>query len=321
MHLCLKCLISCSWLWSCLLALAVCFHQMCWSVFLLFMYVLSENCVRHPCFPPTGGPRLWWAGCEKSFHQMEVCKKAPNLLLWPNLQRRTWQQCHRYKVSRGSMFDALTIFSVARALVYIPSWVEIPTLYDLSKCVWSFVLQAKPQPYLAGPYVCTHNLLQDQHNGPAQPRGCCAVSNGFCVFQNAFNSFNPPRTNTCDKMINALCHWSCSLCLVVACVGSWSPIIFLLSLPPSSFVDVWHVRLTTFLYQYLHFLHRYDKDIQLFKRKVIDSVKLCNSHLFDQPKIDDPYAIRQVQSIALLHYTNMYGLLYIQYTAIKSLWG
>lgn len=35
----------------------------------------------------------------------------------------------------------------------------------------------------------------------------------------------------------------------------------------------------------------YDKDIQLFKRKVIDSVKLCNSHLFDQPKIDDLYAI------------------------------
>ncbi|KAI5626183.1 AKT-interacting protein, partial [Silurus asotus] len=38
----------------------------------------------------------------------------------------------------------------------------------------------------------------------------------------------------------------------------------------------------------------YDKDIQLFKSKVVDSVKLCNSHLFDQPKIDDPYAIRQV---------------------------
>ncbi|XP_057203644.1 AKT-interacting protein isoform X1 [Triplophysa rosa] len=35
----------------------------------------------------------------------------------------------------------------------------------------------------------------------------------------------------------------------------------------------------------------YDRDIQLFKRKVIDSVKLCNSHLFDQPKMDDPYAI------------------------------
>ncbi|KAL7831228.1 hypothetical protein SRHO_G00307310 [Serrasalmus rhombeus] len=35
----------------------------------------------------------------------------------------------------------------------------------------------------------------------------------------------------------------------------------------------------------------YDKDIQLFKSKVVDSVKLCNSHLFDQPKIDDPYAI------------------------------
>ncbi|CDQ85385.1 AKT-interacting protein isoform X3 [Oncorhynchus mykiss] len=35
----------------------------------------------------------------------------------------------------------------------------------------------------------------------------------------------------------------------------------------------------------------YDKDVQLFKSKVIDSVKLCNSHLFDQPKMDDPYAI------------------------------
>uniref|UniRef100_A0AAX7TYR0 UBC core domain-containing protein n=1 Tax=Astatotilapia calliptera TaxID=8154 RepID=A0AAX7TYR0_ASTCA len=35
----------------------------------------------------------------------------------------------------------------------------------------------------------------------------------------------------------------------------------------------------------------YEKDVQLFKSKVVDSVKLCNSHLFDQPKIDDPYAI------------------------------
>ncbi|KAJ8272154.1 hypothetical protein COCON_G00110130 [Conger conger] len=35
----------------------------------------------------------------------------------------------------------------------------------------------------------------------------------------------------------------------------------------------------------------YDKDVQLFKSKVVDSVKLCNSHLFDQPKLDDPYAI------------------------------
>lgn len=42
------------------------------------------------------------------------------------------------------------------------------------------------------------------------------------------------------------------------------------------------------------FSFRYDKDVQLFKSKVVDSVKLCNSHLFDQPKIDDPYAIRQV---------------------------
>lgn len=40
---------------------------------------------------------------------------------------------------------------------------------------------------------------------------------------------------------------------------------------------------------------RYEKDVQLFKSKVVDSVKLCNSHLFDQPKIDDPYAIRYVQ--------------------------
>ncbi|XP_034416472.1 AKT-interacting protein isoform X3 [Cyclopterus lumpus] len=36
----------------------------------------------------------------------------------------------------------------------------------------------------------------------------------------------------------------------------------------------------------------YEKDVQLFKSKVVDSVKLCNSHLFDQPKMDDPYAIR-----------------------------
>ncbi|XP_073515785.1 AKT-interacting protein [Phyllobates terribilis] len=35
----------------------------------------------------------------------------------------------------------------------------------------------------------------------------------------------------------------------------------------------------------------YEKDVQLFKSKVVDSVKLCNSHLFDLPKIEDPYAI------------------------------
>ncbi|TNN46377.1 AKT-interacting protein [Liparis tanakae] len=35
----------------------------------------------------------------------------------------------------------------------------------------------------------------------------------------------------------------------------------------------------------------YEKDVQLFKSKVVDSVKLCNSHLFDQPKMEDPYAI------------------------------
>ncbi|KAJ3592897.1 hypothetical protein NHX12_005235, partial [Muraenolepis orangiensis] len=35
----------------------------------------------------------------------------------------------------------------------------------------------------------------------------------------------------------------------------------------------------------------YDKDVHLFKSKVVDSVKLCNSHLFDLPKMDDPYAI------------------------------
>ncbi|XP_026549502.1 AKT-interacting protein-like, partial [Notechis scutatus] len=35
----------------------------------------------------------------------------------------------------------------------------------------------------------------------------------------------------------------------------------------------------------------YEKDIQLFKSKVVDSVKLCSSHLFDPPKIEDPHAI------------------------------
>lgn len=39
-------------------------------------------------------------------------------------------------------------------------------------------------------------------------------------------------------------------------------------------------------------LLRYEKDIQLFKSKVVDSVKLCSSHLFDPPKIEDPHAIR-----------------------------
>lgn len=38
--------------------------------------------------------------------------------------------------------------------------------------------------------------------------------------------------------------------------------------------------------------HRYEKDVHLFKSKVVDSVKLCTARLFDQPKIEDPYAIR-----------------------------
>lgn len=42
---------------------------------------------------------------------------------------------------------------------------------------------------------------------------------------------------------------------------------------------------------------RYDKDVHLFKSKVVDSVKLCNSHLFDPPKMDDPYAIRLVKRL------------------------
>lgn len=49
---------------------------------------------------------------------------------------------------------------------------------------------------------------------------------------------------------------------------------------------------------------RYDKDVQLFKSKVVDSVKLCNSHLFDQPKIDDPYAIRLLNVPRALHDTD-----------------
>ncbi|CAM9704725.1 AKT-interacting protein [Lampetra fluviatilis] len=36
----------------------------------------------------------------------------------------------------------------------------------------------------------------------------------------------------------------------------------------------------------------YEKDIQQFRSKVMDSVKLCNSHIFDPPKIEDAYAIR-----------------------------
>lgn len=35
----------------------------------------------------------------------------------------------------------------------------------------------------------------------------------------------------------------------------------------------------------------YEKDVQLFKSKVVDSVKVCAARLFDQPKIEDPYAI------------------------------
>uniref|UniRef100_A0A8C5QCS5 UBC core domain-containing protein n=1 Tax=Leptobrachium leishanense TaxID=445787 RepID=A0A8C5QCS5_9ANUR len=35
----------------------------------------------------------------------------------------------------------------------------------------------------------------------------------------------------------------------------------------------------------------YEKDVQLFKTKVVESVRLCNSHLFDQPKIEDSSAM------------------------------
>ncbi|XP_012662308.1 AKT-interacting protein isoform X2 [Otolemur garnettii] len=35
----------------------------------------------------------------------------------------------------------------------------------------------------------------------------------------------------------------------------------------------------------------YEKDIQLFKSKVVDSVQVCTACLFDPPKIEDPYAI------------------------------
>uniref|UniRef100_A0A2K6S296 AKT-interacting protein n=1 Tax=Saimiri boliviensis boliviensis TaxID=39432 RepID=A0A2K6S296_SAIBB len=35
----------------------------------------------------------------------------------------------------------------------------------------------------------------------------------------------------------------------------------------------------------------YEKGIQLFKSQVVDSVKVCTARLFDQPKIEDPYAI------------------------------
>uniref|UniRef100_A0A8C6EKI0 AKT-interacting protein n=1 Tax=Microcebus murinus TaxID=30608 RepID=A0A8C6EKI0_MICMU len=35
----------------------------------------------------------------------------------------------------------------------------------------------------------------------------------------------------------------------------------------------------------------YEKDSQLLKSKVVGSVKACTAHLFDQPKIEDPYAL------------------------------
>ncbi|XP_052027555.1 LOW QUALITY PROTEIN: AKT-interacting protein-like [Apodemus sylvaticus] len=35
----------------------------------------------------------------------------------------------------------------------------------------------------------------------------------------------------------------------------------------------------------------YERDIQLFKGKVAESVNICMAHLFDLPKIEDPYAI------------------------------
>ncbi len=68
--------------------ISVCCHQKSWSVLLLlpvflfyfFFSLFSEGCFQHPSFPPTSGPGLRRAGCEESFHQMEVCLKK--LLYW-----------------------------------------------------------------------------------------------------------------------------------------------------------------------------------------------------------------------------------------------
>lgn len=64
-----------------------------------------------------------------------------------------------------------------------------------------------------------------------------------------------------------------------------------------------------FLKKILIFYFRYEKDVHLFKSKVVESVRLCNSHLFDSPKIDDPYAIRfenghhLTSQVSVIHYT------------------
>ena len=61
------------------------------------------------------------------------------------------------------------------------------------------VLQAEPQPHLAGVDVCAYRVLQDKHHGAAEPRGCCAVSprhaSYICLFTSPFVDAFVPSTD------------------------------------------------------------------------------------------------------------------------------
>lgn len=71
-------------------------------------------------------------------------------------------------------------------------------------CYFSFFPQAQSQPHLAGPDVCAHSLLQDQHHGAAQPRGCCIVS--FCSLCSLYPALPSPAELGWHTEVLQECH-------------------------------------------------------------------------------------------------------------------
>lgn len=134
---------------------------------------------------------------------------------------------------------------------------------------------------MASAHVCSQSLLQDWYKQSSEPRGCSAVSI-FQVFKMWFLKRLWHRSTESRDLYN--CLWAPCLQLVVlqTKLRLCPTCLCFQGKPVPPFAGTWHG---------LFLCCRYEKDIQLFKSKVVDSVKLCSSHLFDQPKIEDPYAI------------------------------
>lgn len=139
---------------------------------------------------------------------------------------------------------------------------------------------------MAGVNVCSQSLLQDWYNQSSEPRGCSAVSI-FHVYRHGLL-----RDFSIDLQKQEVCKIVCPLVVSTSRLGcirssSWG---FAKSVCASR-ANTWLIAIT---WHYLLLSCRYEKDVHLFKSKVVGSVKLCSSHLFDQPKIEDPYAIMWV---------------------------